>query len=323
MILFRILQVGDVGLRLDRYLVSQLPDYSRTKIQGWIKSGAVLVNNQVRKTGYALEQNDEISIQIPDPIEPLTDLEPERMDLDILFEDESIAIIDKPAGLVVHPGTGNRNGTLVNGLVHHFNSLSDVNGQLRPGIVHRLDADTSGLIIIAKTNSAHAFLADQFQKRQVQKKYTAIVWGIISNDHGEINEPIDRSRKDPTSYLVSPEGKSAITEYKVESKFRHLSQVSFFPKTGRTHQIRVHAAHLGFPIFGDEKYGGGLAKTRGFLPEFTQLYQKEMKKLNRHALHASRLEFTHPDTKKPIIFEAPFPSEFLNLINAIESFYDG
>ena len=322
MISFHIQNAEDVGLRLDKFLVSQMPDHSRSRIQNWIRSGNILVNGLNRKTGYSLEPNDEIKVNPPKVVDQNSNLMPEQMDLNILFEDEEIVIINKPAGLVVHPGTGNRTGTLVNGLIDHFNSLSDLNGQTRPGIVHRLDADTSGIMVIAKTNMAHANLADQFQDRKIKKKYTAITWGLWTENSGEIDQPIARKKQDPTSYIVSIHGKSSLTKFEVEKKYRHLSKVSFFPKTGRTHQIRVHSAYLGFPIFGDEKYGGGLSKTRGFLPEFTHFYKQKMKRLNRHALHATRLEFTHPATKKSIFFESPLPSNFFNLVEAIESFCD-
>ena len=322
MISFNIQNAEDVGLRLDKFLVSQMPDHSRSRIQNWIRSGNILVNGLNRKTGYSLEPNDEIKVNPPKVVDQNSNLMPEQMDLNILFEDEEIVIINKPAGLVVHPGTGNRTGTLVNGLIDHFNSLSDLNGQTRPGIVHRLDADTSGIMVIAKTNMAHANLADQFRDRKIKKKYTAITWGLWTENSGEIDQPIARKKQDPTSYIVSIHGKSSLTKFEVEKKYRHLSKVSFFPKTGRTHQIRVHSAYLGFPIFGDEKYGGGLSKTRGFLPEFTHFYKQKMKRLNRHALHATRLEFTHPATKKSIFFESPLPSDFFNLVEVIESFYD-
>jgi 23S rRNA pseudouridine1911/1915/1917 synthase len=323
LISFLIQKTQDEGLRLDKYLVSQLSNLSRSKIQNWIRSGNILVNGLIKKTGYSLEINDEIKVDPPKVLEQNPKLLPENIDLDILHEDEDIIIINKQAGLVVHPGTGNPNGTLVNGLIHHFNSLSTINGETRPGIVHRLDADTSGVMVIAKTNAAHMHLSAQFQNREIKKKYIALTWGIWTDNNGEIDKPIARKKKDPTSYIVSDMGKQCSTKYEVEKKYRHLSKVSFFPKTGRTHQIRVHSAYLGFPIFGDEKYGGGIAKTRGFLPEFSQFYKRKIKRLKRHALHANRLEFTHPASKENIYFESSLPPDFLNLVNSIESFYEG
>ena len=323
MIFFQIHRSKDAGLRLDRFLASNISDHSRSRIQTWIRSGCVLVNGTQRKTGYALELNDEIQVDPPAEDPSLHDLYSEPMDLDILYEDEQIAVLNKPAGLVIHPGVGNSTGTLVHGLLYHFQALSDLNGAVRPGIVHRLDRDTSGIILIAKTNQAHAHLADQFQNREVKKEYSGLTWGIWPETEGEINKPIGRRKKDPTTYSVSGEGKPSFTRFEVEKQLRHLALVSFFPKTGRTHQIRVHAAHMGFPIFGDETYGGGLAKTRGFLPEFTHLYKQEMNRFNRHALHARRLEFLHPEKKEPVIFETPLPKEYLNLVNSIESFYEG
>lgn len=323
MIFFQIHRSKDAGLRLDRFLASNISDHSRSRIQTWIRSGCVLVNGTQRKTGYALELNDEIKVDPPEEEPSLHVLHPEPMDLDILYEDEQIVVINKPAGLVIHPGVGNSTGTLVHGLLYHFQALSDLNGAVRPGIVHRLDRDTSGIILIAKTNQAHAHLADQFQNREVKKEYSGLTWGIWPETEGEINKPIGRRKKDPTTYCVSGEGKPSFTRFEVEKQLRHLALVSFFPKTGRTHQIRVHAAHMGFPIFGDEIYGGGLAKTRGFLPEFTHLYKQEMNRFNRHALHARRLEFLHPEKKEPVIFETPLPKEYLNLVNSIESFYEG
>ena len=323
MIFFQIHRSKDAGLRLDRFLASNISDHSRSRIQTWIRSGCVLVNGTQRKTGYALELNDEIQVDPPEEEPSLHVLHPEPMDLDILYEDEQIVVINKPAGLVIHPGVGNSTGTLVHGLLYHFQALSDLNGAVRPGIVHRLDRDTSGIILIAKTNQAHVHLADQFQNREVKKEYSGLTWGIWPETEGEINKPIGRRKNDPTTYSVSGEGKPSFTRFEVEKQLRHLALVSFFPKTGRTHQIRVHAAHMGFPIFGDEIYGGGLAKTRGFLPEFTHLYKQEMNRFNRHALHARRLEFLHPEKKEPVIFETPLPKEYLNLVNSIESFYEG
>jgi len=225
--------------------------------------------------------------------------------------------------MVVHPGTGVSKGTLVTGLLHYFKDLSNINGEMRPGVVHRLDKDTSGVILVAKTNSAHADVADQFRKREVAKEYTALTWGRWDISNGEINNSISRDRKDPTKYTVSKKGKRSVTYYKVEREFLHCSLVSFTPQTGRTHQLRVHASHNDHPIFGDEKYGGGITKTKGFLPEFTQFYKKEMTQFNRHALHAASLQLIHPKNREKIIFRAPLPPEYLNLITSFESFYEG
>ena len=316
-------QVHDVGKRLDHYLVSKLNDHSRSKIQSWIRSGCILVNNQNIKTGYSLELNDQIQISPPKFDESLKNIKPEEIKLDILYEDNDLVVINKPAGMVVHPGTGVSKGTLVNGLLHYFKDLSNINGEMRPGVVHRLDKDTSGVILVAKTNSAHADVADQFRKREVAKKYTALTWGRWDISNGEINNSISRDRKDPTKYTISKKGKRSVTYYKVEREFRHCSLVTFTPKTGRTHQLRVHASHNDHPIFGDEKYGGGITKTKGFLPEFTQFYKKEMTQFNRHALHAASLQLIHPKNREKIIFRAPLPLEYLNLITSFESFYEG
>ena len=322
MITFSIDKLEEVGKRLDHYLAFNLNDHSRSQIQSWIRSGFILVNDQNVKTGYSLELNDQIYVDPPKVDSPMEGLIAEEIKLEILYEDNEIVVINKPAGMVVHPGTGIYKGTLVNGLIHYFKNLSDINGETRPGIVHRLDKDTSGVILVAKTNRAHSNLAEQFKKRKVRKEYTALTWGRWHNDNGEINEPISRDRKDPTKYTISESGKISCTDYQVKKPFRHCSLVSFFPKTGRTHQIRVHASHIGNPIFGDEKYGGGVAKTKGFLPEFTQFYKKEMFQFNRHALHASSLKVAHPKNKEPIIFKAPLPLEYLTLIESIESFYE-
>ena len=200
----------DVGKRLDHYLVSNLNDHSRSKIQSWIRSGCILVNNQKVKTGYSLELNDQIQISPPKIDESLKNIKPEEIKLDILYEDNDLVVINKPAGMVVHPGTGVSKGTLVNGLLHYFKDLSNINGEMRPGVVHRLDKDTSGVILVAKTNSAHADVADQFRKREVAKKYTALTWGRWDISNGEINNSISRDRKDPTKYTVSKKGKRNI-----------------------------------------------------------------------------------------------------------------
>lgn len=310
-------EVEEIGKRLDHYLLGHLTKYSRSRLQAFIRSGQILVNGNKCKTGYSLEMNDIIQVDLLKEESNLKKLVPEDLDLTIIHEDESIVVINKPAGIIVHPGAGINSGTVANGLAYHFQKLSNVNGDLRPGIVHRLDKDTSGVMAIAKTNSAHTFLADQFKDRKVKKKYIGLTWGLCDNAKGEINEPLLRNKKDPTKYSVNVNGKISITKYKVEKIFRHSSLVSFFPLTGRTHQIRIHASHIGHPIFGDEKYGGGISRSKGFLPEFKSHYKKIIQKFNRHALHAEKLEFLHPINKQIVKFYSPLPQEFLDLVKYI------
>ena len=310
-------EVEEIGKRLDHYLLGHLTKYSRSRLQAFIRSGQILVNGNKCKTGYSLEMNDIIQVDVLKEESNLKKLVPEDLDLTIIYEDESIVVINKPAGIIVHPGTGINTGTVANGLAYHFQKLSNVNGYLRPGIVHRLDKDTSGVMVIAKTNSAHAFLADQFKDRKVKKKYIGLTWGLWDNAKGEINEPLLRNKKDPTKYSVNDNGKISITKYEVEKIFRHSSLVSFFPLTGRTHQIRIHTSHVGHPIFGDEKYGGGISRSKGFLPEFKSHYKKMVQKFNRHALHAEKLELIHPTNKRIVKFGAPLPKEYLDLVKSI------
>ena len=310
-------EIEEIGKRLDHYLLGHLTKYSRSRLQSFIRSGQILVNGNKCKTGYSLEMNDIIQVDVLKEESNLKKLTPENLNLSIVHEDESIVVINKPAGIIVHPGAGINSGTVANGLAYHFRKLSNVNGDLRPGIVHRLDKDTSGLMVIAKTNRAHTFLADQFKDRKVKKKYIGLTWGLWDNANGEINEPLLRDKKDPTKYSVNANGKISITKYEVDKIFRHFSLVSFFPLTGRTHQIRVHASYCGHPIFGDEKYGGGISRSKGFLPEFNSHYKKMIQKFNRHALHAEKLELIHPTNKQIVKFGAPLPKEYLDLVKSI------
>ena len=310
-------EIEEIGKRLDHYLSDHLTKYSRSRLQSFIRSGQILVNGNKCKTGYSLEMNDIIQVDLLKEESNLKKLIPENLNLTIIHEDESIVVINKPAGIIVHPGTGINSGTVANGLAYHFQKLSNINGDLRPGIVHRLDKDTSGVMVIAKTNSAHTFLADQFKDRKVKKKYIGLTWGLWDNANGEINEPLLRDKKDPTKYSVKANGKNSITRYEVEKIFKHSSLVSFFPITGRTHQIRVHASYCGHPIFGDEKYGGGISRSNGFLPEFKSHYKKLIQKFNRHALHAEMLELIHPTSNQIVKFDAPLPQEYLDLVKSI------
>ena len=308
----------DVGLRLDKFLVTNIPELSRSKIQKHIKNGNVIVNGSFKKTGYKLEINDEINI-LNSPMTSKNEdyLIPENIKLDIIYEDLDIIIINKPSNLVVHPGAGNIRGTLANGLKYHFKSLSKLNGIQRPGIVHRLDSGTSGVMIIAKTDSSHNSLAKQFQLKEVKKEYTAITWGNFFPKKGVINSPIGRKKRDPTSFNIDMDGKKSETAYKLLENFSHFSLVSFFPKTGRTHQIRVHASSMGFPIFGDEKYGGGRTRIKGFLPEYGKIYLELLDYFEGHALHAKKITFLHPRTNKEVTFRTEMPKYFLKFIDSI------
>ena len=312
-----IIATGGENSRLDKFLSTILSDLSRTQIQKMIKDGLVLVDGQPSKAGWKLNGRETIVYTIPE-IEPeIEHIEPENIPLDVLFEDDDIIAINKPPGLVVHPGVGQKSGTLVHALTYHFSQLSNVNGQLRPGIVHRLDQNTSGVILVAKNNQAHADLASQFEQRKIQKEYTGFTWGNWTAPNGIIDGSIKRKRSDPTAYEVNESGRHALTQYQVEVDGSVLSQISFFPKTGRTHQLRVHAASMHHPIFGDDKYGGGVKRTKGFVPEITKVLTQLLKKINRHALHARKITFQHPSTQKEVAVSAPIPEDLTLIIQAM------
>lgn len=306
------------GIRLDQFLTDKLEKLSRTRVKQLILDGLVTVNQQKTKPGYRVDSSDEIQVRIPTETTSIDSIEPENIPLDILFEDESIIAINKPPGLVVHPGAGRQTGTLANALMHHFTQLSDVNGPLRPGIVHRLDMDTSGVMVIAKNNDAHQHLAKQFEQRIVKKQYAGITWGEWKEPSGTIDQAIRRNPSDPTSYTINKNGREAVTIYKVQQSFPYLSLVHFFPKTGRTHQIRVHSAGQGHPIFGDEKYSGGLSRVKGFIPEISKKLTQMLKSLQRHALHASQLEIIHPVTNDACVFTSPLPNDMKTIITKPE-----
>ncbi len=314
-----ILIVDKSGIRLDKFLADNTDEFSRTQLQKYIKNGNVTVNGEIKPVNYRLNLDDEIQIDIHDEIPTGDFVEPQDIPIDIIFEDDELIIINKQAGMTVHPGTGNINGTLANAISFHCKQLSDINGPIRPGIVHRLDKDTSGIIIIAKTNYAHMKLAEQFANRLVKKVYYGITWGTWKEQEGLIDQPIARKRNDPTSFNVNITGKEAQTKYQIIKKSQYFSNVNYFPKTGRTHQIRVHSEFIGNPIIGDTKYGGGLSRIKGYIPEISKKMEMLFKLVQRHILHAQKISFIHPCSKKEMNFKSDLPDDIQNIINTIDT----
>lgn len=288
------------GDRIDKVISTLDEEWSRTQVQQWIKEGNVLVNGQKIKTNYKCSMNDEIEITIPDP--ELLDVIPEDMDLDIYFEDKDVLVVNKPSGMVVHPAPGHLTGTLVNGLMAHCKDLSGINGILRPGIVHRIDKDTSGLLMVAKNDMAHEKLVNQLVEKTVTRKYRAIVHGVIPHDFGTIDAPLGRDTKDRQSMTVVDNGKHAVTHFHVIERFKDFTFVECQLETGRTHQIRVHMKYIGYPLAGDPKYG-----------------PKKTLDINGQALHAGILGFNHPRTNEYLEFEAPLPKEFEKLVEQLRN----
>jgi 23S rRNA pseudouridine1911/1915/1917 synthase len=288
------------GDRIDKVLSGLDEEWSRTQVQQWIKDGNVLVNGKSVKTNYKCGFNDQIEIQIPDPEE--LDVIPEEMNLGIYYEDSDVLVVNKPKGMVVHPAPGHLTGTLVNGLMAHCKDLSGINGVLRPGIVHRIDKDTSGLLMVAKNDMAHESLVNQLVKKTVTRKYKALVHGVIPHDIGTIDAPLGRDPKDRQSMTVVDNGKHAVTHFRVLERFKDFTFVECQLETGRTHQIRVHMKYIGYPLAGDPKYGP--KKTIDF---------------NGQVLHAGVLGFIHPRTAEYLEFEAPLPDDYQGLLNQLRN----
>ncbi|HWO77882.1 MAG TPA: RluA family pseudouridine synthase [Bacillus sp. (in: firmicutes)] len=290
------IQSDTAGERIDKVLSALNEEWSRSQIQNWITSGAVKVNGDTVKRNYKVATGDSITIEIPEAEE--LDVEPEPMDLDIYYEDADVLVVNKPRGMVVHPAPGHTRGTLVNGLLYHCKDLSGINGVLRPGIVHRIDMDTSGLLMVAKNDLAHERLVKQLQEKTVTRKYLAIVHGVIPHDVGTIDAPLGRDPKDRQKMTVVDNGKHAVTHFRVKERFRNYTFVECELETGRTHQIRVHMKYIGYPLAGDPKYG-----------------PKKTLDIEGQALHAQVLGFTHPRTGEYLEFSAPLPDEFEKLID--------
>ncbi|MED4591421.1 RluA family pseudouridine synthase [Bacillus safensis] len=287
--------------RLDKFLSTTEPEWSRTQVQQWVKDGLIEVNGKQVKANYKVQAGDQIKVEIPDP--EALDVEAEPMDLDIYYEDADVLVVNKPRGMVVHPAPGHVSGTLVNGLMAHCKDLSGINGVMRPGIVHRIDKDTSGLLMVAKNDMAHESLVNQLVAKTVTRKYTAVVHGIIQHDTGTIDAPIGRDKKDRQSMTVTKENaKQAVTHFDVIERFKDFTVVECRLETGRTHQIRVHMKYIGYPLAGDPKYGP--RKTVDF---------------NGQLLHAGVLGFDHPRIGEYIEFTAPIPADMQGFIDSLRN----
>ena len=285
--------------RLDKFLSSYFNDMSRVQIQNIIKEGYVTLNDKPLKSSYKVELNDVINVTIPDPVS--TDILPEDISLDVVYEDQDVIVVNKPTGMIVHPSSGVYSGTLVNALLYHCKDLSGINGVTRPGIVHRIDKDTSGLLMVAKNDESHKSLSKQLEEHTVIRRYYCLVHGVINHNQGRIEAPIGRDPKDRQKMTcIEKNSKTAITNFKVIERFNDATLVECRLETGRTHQIRVHMQYIGFPVFGDPMYG--LRKDDTTYGQY---------------LHAKVLGFVHPTTKEEMYFESELPDYFVEKLNEL------
>jgi 23S rRNA pseudouridine1911/1915/1917 synthase len=289
-----------VDIRIDKYLSEKLEDKSRSYLQGIIEAGAVKVNNKLIKSNYKLKFNDMVVVSIPEPIE--LKVEAEDIGLNILYEDSDVIVVNKAQGMVVHPAVGNNNGTLVNALLNHCKDLSGINGVMRPGIVHRIDKDTSGILVVAKNDNAHNKLSEQLKDHSMTRVYYALVEGNLKDEEGTIDAPLGRKANERIKFAVTSNGKRAVTHYKVLERFSGCTLVQCKLETGRTHQIRVHMAYIGHPLVGDPVYG----------------FKKQKYKLEGQLLHAAVLGFIHPSTKEYLEFRAEMPEYFTNILKSLK-----
>lgn len=299
------------GLRLDAFLASRIEGWSRARLQRVIEAEDVLVNGKPNKPSYKLREHDELEVELTTPA--TTSFTPEAIPIEIVYEDDTLVVVNKPAGLVVHPAAGIHSGTLANALAYHFQQLPNASS-IRPGIVHRLDRDTSGLLVVAKTESALENLSDQFRDRSVYKSYVALVHGRVRSDSGRIEEPLARDRSNRTRMAVVRGGRSALSIYRVNRRFNRFTLLDVELKTGRTHQIRVHLAWLKHPVVGDETYGGGRDNTIQ-----NPKLKSQIRSLGRQFLHAEKLAFAHPKTGERVLYQSPLPPELSNLLMEIEN----
>ena len=307
---------GQEPLRVDKFLMNFIENATRNQIQKSAKDGHIWVNNVVVKQNYKVKSGDEVKVMFEHPPYEFL-LQPEDIPLDVVYEDASLMVVNKPAGMVVHPGHGNYSGTLINALLHHCKEELPNNTSDRPGLVHRIDKDTSGLLVVAKTEAAMTFLAKQFFDKTSDREYIAIVWGNVEQDEGTIEGHLGRHPKNRLQMHVFPEGdqgKEAVTHYKVLERLGYVTLVSCKLETGRTHQIRVHMKHIGHTLFNDERYGGEKILKGTTFSKYKQFVENTFKLLPRQALHAKTLGFVHPDTKELMRFDSDIPDDMANAI---------
>jgi 23S rRNA pseudouridine1911/1915/1917 synthase len=289
----------ETGARLDMFLAGRFEQYTRSRIKNLIDEGKATVNGKTAKAGLKLAAGDAVELDVPELA--AVDTQPEEIPLNIIYEDSSLLVINKPRGMVVHPAAGNKNGTLVNALLNHCTDLSGIAGELKPGIVHRLDKDTTGLLVVAKNDRAHLSLSKQIGEKSAKRIYLALVEGNITQDQGRVDAPLGRSLSDRKKIAVVEDGRQAATEYFVLERFSGITLVECHLETGRTHQIRVHMRHIGHPVVGDLTYGA----------------RRQRYTLVGQLLHAARLEFTHPETGERMKFEAPLPDDFAKVLEGL------
>ncbi|MBL30891.1 MAG: RNA pseudouridine synthase [Flavobacteriaceae bacterium] len=312
---------GQEPLRVDKFLMNRIENSTRNKIQQAAKSGNIYVNGNVVKSNYKIKGNDNIQILFNyPPYENL--LLPENINIDIEYEDDSFLIVNKPPNMVVHPGHGNYSGTLINGLIYKFNKLP-IDQNHRPGLVHRIDKDTSGLLVVAKSEKSMTFLTKQFYKKSIQREYHALVWGNVEKDKGRIDINIGRNPKNRlqmTTFIKNDQGKSAITHYKVIKRYGYVTHIKCILETGRTHQIRVHMKHIGHTIFNDERYGGSKILKGTHFTKYKQFVENCFKIIPRQVLHAKTIGFIHPKSKEFFSFDSDLPEDFKNVLSKWERY---
>lgn len=313
-----IADIGQDALRIDKFLMTRIPNVSRNRIQNIAKAGTLFVNGKSVKSNYKVRPKDEISVVLPYPVRE-TKLIPEDIPIEVVYEDDQMIMVNKPANMVVHPGYGNYSGTLLNGLVYHFENLPQREDYFgRPGLVHRLDKHTTGILVVAKTEQALTRLAQQFHDRTSERVYHALVWGDVEEDEGTITGHIGRSKNNRKVFRVYEEeeeyGKHAVTHYKVLERFRYVTLVECHLETGRTHQIRVHFKHIGHPLFHDLEYGGDKILKGTTFTKYQQFINNCFKLMPGQALHAKTLGVDHPITGERVFFESELPEGFLKLL---------